>query len=76
MRKVYAAARYGAMKSKAETYQDYKVIKEYTMDGVWKIMFDSVKEQKNIIKQERQTISKLEVDLVAAKDTLAREEQR
>jgi len=65
--------RYSIMKSKAETYQDYKVIKEYILDGVWKITLDSMKEQKKIVKQERQTISKLEASLVAAKDTLRQE---
>ncbi len=65
--------RYWSMKSKAETYQDYKVVKEYIMDGVWKIMMDSVNEQKNLVKEEHKAISKLEVHLRAAKDTLAQE---
>jgi len=65
--------RYSFMKSKAETYQDYKVIKEYVMDGVWKTMMDSVKAQRFLVAQGHQTISKLEADLRAAKDTLAQE---
>lgn len=65
--------RYWFMKSKAETYEDYKVIKEYIMDGVWKVALDSMKEQKNLVKQERQTISKLEANLQVAKDTLRQE---
>jgi len=67
--------RYLLMKSKAETYQDYKVIKEYVMDGVWKIMMDSVMMQRRLVVQERQTISKLESDLQAARLTLARERE-
>lgn len=65
--------RYGFMKSKAETYQDYKVVKEYIMDGVWKIMLDSVIEQKNLVKEGHKAISKLEVDLRKTKDTLTQE---
>jgi hypothetical protein len=34
--------RYYLMKTKAETYQDYKVIKEAVLDGVWKIVNDSL----------------------------------
>ena len=65
--------RYWSMKSNAETYQDYKVIKEYFMDGVWKVSMDSLNEQKKLVKQKQQTISKLESDLRAAKDTLTQE---
>jgi hypothetical protein len=64
---------YSTMKSKAETYQDYKVVKEYVLDGVWKIMMDSMKAQKLSVALERQAVSKLEVDLRAVKDTIANE---
>ena len=67
--------RYLLMKSKAETYQDYKVIKEYVMDGVWKIMMDSVMKQKQLMVQGQQTISKLESDLQASRLTLAKERE-
>jgi hypothetical protein len=65
--------RYWAMKSKAETYQEYKVIKEYVLDGVWRTAMDSVKEQKLLVGQGHQAISKLETDLQEAKRTLAME---
>jgi hypothetical protein len=65
--------RYVSIKGNAETYQDYKVIKEYVLDGFWKVTLDSMKEQKNLVKQANQTTSKLETKLLATKDTLASE---
>lgn len=65
--------RYWSMKSKAETYQEYKVIKEYVLDGVWKSALDSVKEQKRLVAQANLTIAKLEAELRGAKGTLAKE---
>jgi len=67
--------RYWAMKSKAETYQEYKVIKEYVLDGVWKTALDSVKEQTFLVGHAHQAISKLETDLQEAKRTLAMERE-
>jgi hypothetical protein len=67
--------RYAAMKTKAETYQDYKVVKEYVLDGVWKIAMDSAKGQKIAIAQGRQTITRLEADLRAAQLTLKNERE-
>jgi len=65
--------RYLNMKSKAETYQEYKVIKENLMDGVWKIMQDSIRKEKLLVEQERQKNLKLEVQYHSVKDTLTQE---
>jgi hypothetical protein len=65
--------RYVSMKIKAETYQEYKVIKEYVMDGVWKIAMDSLKGQKLTTAKAHQTISQLETDLHQVQQTLADE---
>ncbi len=35
--------RYAIMKEKSETFNEYKVIKEYILDGMWKITADSIK---------------------------------
>lgn len=67
--------RYSLMKSKAETYQDYKVIKEAVLDGVWKIIMDSVKSQKLLAAEGRQIISKSEADLKATQLTLTKERE-
>jgi len=67
--------RYWMMKSKAETYQEYKVIKEYVLDGVWKAALDSITAQKHLVAQGHQTISKLETDLRDVRLTLSQERE-
>lgn len=39
---VSLAERYKIMKANSQTFQDYKVIKEYVLDGVWKISMDTI----------------------------------
>lgn len=58
--------RYVQLKSTAETYQDYKVIKEVKLDEFWKGVMDSVKRLKLEVKQANQSISKLNHDIKAA----------
>jgi hypothetical protein len=57
---------YVQLKSTAETYQDYKVIKEVKLDEFWKGVMDSVKRLKVEIKQANQSIAKLNSDFKAA----------
>jgi len=51
------------------------VIKEYSLDGVWKIMMDTLKEKKNLIVKANQTISQLDSDLHTTQLTLAKERE-
>src|SRR5258708_2555816 len=67
--------RYVGLKLKSETYQEFKVIKEYSLDGVWKIMMDTLKEKKNLIVKANQTISQLDSDLHTTQLTLAKERE-
>jgi hypothetical protein len=67
--------RYTLMKSKAETYQDYKVIKESLLDEVWKVTLDSLRSQKLLVVEGRQTLSKYEADLKTTQLTLANERE-
>ena len=61
--------RYYLMKTSSETFQDYKVIKEYILDGVWKITIDS------LTKREKQlAAAKLRIDSLQTKLTAARAE--
>jgi hypothetical protein len=62
--------RYSAMKKTAETYQDYKVIKEGTLDVIWRTVIDSIKNQKAKFHDTKQIIAKLESDLAAEKESL------
>jgi hypothetical protein len=67
--------RYHVMKSNSQTYQDYKVIKEFVLDGVWKITLDTVKAQKLLMLQSREKISQLEASLQTVELTLKRERE-
>jgi hypothetical protein len=59
--------RYVSMKKTAETYQDYKVIKEGVLDGIWKIFLDSMKTQKANVASSAATVARLEGELAAEK---------
>lgn len=65
--------RYYLMKSNSQTYQDYKVIKEFVLDGVWKIVQDTIKTQKLLLTQSHEKFSQLEANLVAVEMTLKKE---
>lgn len=66
--------RYQLMKSRAQTYNDYKVVREYVLDGVWKITLDSVQAQKRLLKDARTTIAALEADRKSALVSLQQKE--
>ena len=55
--------RYYLMKTQAETYQDYKVIKEYIIDGVWKIQLDSMNGYKKLASGKQLQIDSLHSEL-------------
>lgn len=67
--------RYYLMKSNSQTYQDYKVIKEFVLEGFWKIVMDSVGEQRKLLAQAQQQITQLKVSLQSAENTLQRERE-
>ncbi len=55
--------RYLLMKMKSETYQDYNVIKKTTLDGMWRIVEDSVRAKQAVINQSKEEISRLKAEL-------------
>lgn len=59
--------RYYLMKTKAETYQDYKVIKESILDGVWKIVNDSLNKREKQLAEAHVKIDSLQNNLTRAK---------
>lgn len=65
--------RYRLMKSNSQTFQDYKVIKEFVLDGVWKIVMDSINGQKLLLKQSLENVSKLEASLKSVELILKKE---
>lgn len=55
--------RYLLMKTKSQNYQDYKVIKENILDGMWKIVLDSVTAKQAAIRQAQTEIQQLQAEL-------------
>ncbi len=67
--------RYQLMKSNSQTFQDYKVIKEFVLDGVWKIAMDSLNKQKLLLKHSLENVSRLEAGLKSIEFTLRKEHE-
>lgn len=67
--------RYLLMKSKSQTYGDYKVIKETVLDGVWKIHQDSVAAKVEALRQANGTITDLKAQLNQTIATLNEKEK-
>ena len=63
--------RFEIMKDKAESYNDYKVIKNEVLNGVWKIGMDSIAKAKADLKTANTTIAKLNSDIKASADKVA-----
>jgi len=51
--------RYGLLKSKSQTFKDYKVIKETVLDGFWKIVMDSVSTSRSALAGAHKQIDSL-----------------
>lgn len=66
--------RYLLMKTKSETYQDYKVIKESIMDGVWKIGNDSLAKREQQLTDAHTKIKSLQNEVSVARTELKAKE--
>lgn len=66
--------RYGIMKSKAQSFKEYKVIKESSLDGVWKITRDSMAAKEVIIRKANQNIDTLNRQLARLNETVKQKE--
>lgn len=67
--------RYLVMKNKSQTYQDYKVIKENILDGMWRIIQDSLNVKQASIRQAHAEINKLNQELDQNKGALKTKEE-
>jgi hypothetical protein len=67
--------RYFIMKSKSQSYGNYKVIKESVLDGVWKIMQDTIAGKNASIKAANANINTLKSQLSSTEKTLSAKEQ-
>lgn len=62
--------RYLLMKTKSQNYQEYKVIKEPVLDGLFKIFIDSVTAKQAAIRKSQTEINRLQAELDKSIETL------
>lgn len=67
-------ARYGQMKNKAQTFKDYKVIKETTLDAFWNAVADSLVQQQQKITQVNAEVEVLKNQIVQVEANAKRRE--
>jgi hypothetical protein len=67
--------RFLLMKSKSQNYNDYKVIKETVLDGVWKIVTDSLNAKNAAIRGAQANINGLKGQLAKTEDALKAKEK-
>jgi len=67
--------RYLVMKNKSQNYQEYKVIKEHILDGMWGIIQDSLNHKQTAIRQAKAEISNLNKELDENKAALKAKEE-
>jgi hypothetical protein len=67
--------RYLVMKNKSQNYQGYKVIKENILDGMWRIVEDSLDYKLSAIRQAQSEINNLNKELDENKATLKAKEE-
>jgi hypothetical protein len=66
--------RYLLMKTKSQNYQEYKVIKENVLDGMWKIVLDSAAAKQVALRESKAEISRLQAELTKNTDALKAKE--
>ncbi len=66
---------YLQMKVKSQTYGEYKVIKETTLDAFWKITTDSVKKGKWLLSEVREANALLQAQLQSAQLEMKQKDQ-
>lgn len=67
--------RFLVMKNKSQNYQEYKVIKENILDGMWRIVQDSLLVKQASIRQAQAEINKLNQELDKNKGALKTKEE-
>ncbi|HEY9006838.1 hypothetical protein [Ohtaekwangia sp.] len=67
--------RYSIMKAKAQSFKEYKVVKESVLDGVWKITRDSLAAKDLAIHDAQKNIAQLNAQVAEARAALQKKEQ-
>lgn len=62
--------RFQEMKSNAQTFKDYKVIKQEVLDNVWAITRDSLKAKKKELAESHQQISNLKEEVDSTRNAM------
>jgi hypothetical protein len=62
--------RYQVMKENSQTYGEYKVIKEFILDGFWKLNRDSTAKQLALLNESNSQIASLKTELLATQNDL------
>lgn len=62
--------RYNVMKSGSQTYEDYKVVKEFILEGFWKITIDSINKQRLMLTDAKSEIAELKNEVLAIQNEL------
>lgn len=65
--------RYQVMKTNSQTYEDYKVIKEFILDGFWKIALDTISRKEEQLTAATNKITELQAELAALHQQLAQQ---
>jgi len=73
-RKLTLQERFLIMKMKSQSYNDYKVVKESVLDGVWKITRDSLSAKRAMLSNANKTIAELKSEVNLSKTTLQQKE--
>jgi hypothetical protein len=66
--------RYLVMKMKSQNYQEYKVIKEHILDGMWKIVLDTMTAKQAAIRKSQTEANNLQAELNKNIETLKAKE--
>ena len=66
--------RFLLMKSKSQSFHEYKVIKENVLDGVWKIIQDSIKSKESGINAAKANVANLQKELSNSKNAMKEKE--
>lgn len=74
LQKATLTERFHIMKSKSETFNEYKVIKENVLDGVWKVVMDTINARKVQLHESATIISRLEGELKNTREAMQQKE--
>ena len=74
LQKATLTERFQIMKSRSETYNEYKVVKENVLDGVLKVVMDTINHGKAQLYESAATISRLEGELKNTQEALRQKE--